>query len=313
MENLLSWIKALRPFVMWSLLSAVLFLAVLFPLKDLSDLVSTKVAALTQNQVYVQFADLHITVFPTPGLRLEQVSLDMPGLPTLLADDVKLRPSIPSLIRQRLGGTVQAEGLFRGETSISVAQKDETVMDVSVKANDIQLQELRDLVRLPVSLRGKLSGHAESLLDLNLAQQPQAQFSLNLEQLLFPNQMVQTLMGPLGLPEVKASRIDVRGELKDGELRVDELRIGKEGEELSGLVKGQMKLEIKKIGNAIVPIPGPYSFEVDLAMTASLQDRAVLFLSFIDQFKVPRGQETRYQFKISATNPALPPQLTKIR
>lgn len=309
----LVWWKKSRTLLLWMIVSLGLSFLLLFPLRDLSDWVSAWVAVQTRNQVYVQFSDLHLSLWPTPGVLLEQVSLDVPGLPSLVADELKLRPQMMALLKSRLGADISARGLFRGEVDLGFRQVEAEKLEFQLKAQELQVSDLKEILSLPLSLKGKLGAQGDALLDLSLAQQPNSRINLNFEQLVFPSQMVQTLMGPLGLPEIKASRIDIKAELTEGTLRFDEIRIGKDGEELAGLIKGQMRLDFRKVGQQMLPVPGPYSLEVDLALAKSLQDRAVLFLSFIDQFKVARGTETRYQFKLAATNPQLPPSLTPLR
>ena len=50
------------------IVSAFAFIFVLFPFDDLSDLISSQVAKVTNNAVYVQFERLKMSLFPHPGV-----------------------------------------------------------------------------------------------------------------------------------------------------------------------------------------------------------------------------------------------------
>lgn len=310
-------VKRFKGFIFLSLMSSILFFALFFPTSDLTDLVSSKVSELTKNQVYLQFQDMHLSVFSGLGLKLDTVTLDLPGMPSMNADRIIISPSLFSLFRGKPGGSIEALGFFRGQVKVSLApplrSEGTDVQDFDLNVRDLRIQDLKSLIQLPVLLKGQINGQVKSKLDLSFAKQPEGQASINLEKLEFPSQMIQTPMGPLGLPEVATSRIDVRGTLSEGLLRIEEARLGKAGEDLSGLIKGQMKMEMKKVGTKMVPVFGAYSIDIDLTLSPSLRERAVLFLSFIDRFKVVRDQETRYQFRLAAQNTFMPPTMTPIR
>ncbi len=56
--------KGGKIFVM--ILSALVFVFLLFPFDDLSDLISSQVSKLSNNSVYVQFERLKMSLFPQP-------------------------------------------------------------------------------------------------------------------------------------------------------------------------------------------------------------------------------------------------------
>jgi hypothetical protein len=64
-----------------------------------------------------------------------------------------------------------------------------------------------------------------------------------------------------------------------------------------------MSLQIQNMGGRILPMPGSYSFDIDVTVKKSFEDRAKLFLSFIEQHKTPVGDGARYKFKLSASGP----------
>ena len=91
-------------------LSTTIFLLLLFPFNDLSDLVTTQVAKMTNNQVYVQFDDMRLSVLPTPGVALDNVYVETPTLSGLKAQEVVATPSIRALIFQEPAGQLTAKG-----------------------------------------------------------------------------------------------------------------------------------------------------------------------------------------------------------
>jgi hypothetical protein len=68
------------------------------------------------------------------------------------------------------------------------------------------------------------------------------------------------------------------------------------------------------MGGQIVPQFGSYNVSVDLKANASFQQRAGLFLSFLDSSKSMSGSTAQYKFRLQG-DPAFgnPFQLTPIR
>src|SRR5690349_14338154 len=87
--------------VLVALMSMLVFLLVLFPINDLGDFVSTQVAKLTRNQVFLQFEELQMSLFPSPGMKVRQVYVEGPTIPAISAQEIKFAPSISALIAQQ--------------------------------------------------------------------------------------------------------------------------------------------------------------------------------------------------------------------
>ena len=121
-------------------------------------------------------------------------------------------------------------------------------------------------------------------------------------------------MGPLTLPEIKLKQVHLKGRLSNGKFNIEEGVVGQQGDELTGTVKGffNLMLEAQKNGS-VTPVLGSYSLELDLNMKKSFEDRASLFLTFIEQFKSPTSEGSRYAFKLSATSPQSPPNMSALR
>lgn len=300
------------------ILSTLVFLLVLFPMNDLGDLVSSQVTRLSGNKVFLQFEELKMSIFPSPGMKVEQVFVEAQGVPGVSAQEIRFTPSIGGLIAQKPYGSVSAKGLFKGDVQINVKSgtRTETGVErqkVEISAKKLNLQDLREVARLPVMMRGKLDLESVALIDLSFSEQPDMDVNLNISQFELPPSNVMTPMGPLTLPDLKLSTVELKGRLVGGKLIIETGQIGKEGDELRGSITGNMDVTMTNNSGAISPVLGGYTFNVNLRAKRNFQDRAALFLSFIDAYKtaIPEGAE--YKFKISAASTLVPPSIGTAR
>ena len=321
MERVIQLFRAIkhnkgRIFVM--ILSSLVFLFLLFPFDDLSDLISTQVSKLSNNSVYLQFDRLKMSVFPQPGMKLDNVYIEAARLPALTTSELVITPSITGIIQQKPFGHVSAKGLLKGDVDLNVSKgsrSDNGIerQKIELKVKKMSLQDLRELGNLPVLLKGHLSLETTALADLSFQEQPDIEIVLNINQFELPPSNVNTPMGPLTLPDLKISSVELRGRLAAGRFVIETGTIGKASDELSGTIKGNIGLTIANNGGQFNPQMGAYNFDIDLRTKRSFQDRAALFLTFIDGFKTPTADGSQYKFKISATNPMMPPQIGAAR
>ncbi|PIS09748.1 MAG: type II secretion system protein GspN [Bdellovibrio sp. CG10_big_fil_rev_8_21_14_0_10_47_8] len=301
-----------------SLASAILFAFLLFPFSDLGDLVTSQVSKITNDQVYLRFDRLRMSLFPQPGVALDEVYLETHQIPPLKSKELIFTPSISSLISQKPAGTLSADGFLNGQIKVSLkpTSKSENGLErykLSVTAEKISLSELRDLAQLPVMLKGQLNLNTEATANLAFQEQPEVELQMSVDKFELPSGNLQTMMGPLTLPELKLSSIHLKGRLAAGKFIIEDGTIGKDGDEVHGTVKGDMNLVIQNRGGTFVPIFGAYRLDIDLNIRRSFEERASLFLSFVSQYKSPTAQGSRYSFKINATNPQLPPNISALR
>ncbi|WP_413587288.1 type II secretion system protein GspN [Bdellovibrio sp. HCB274] len=321
MEHIIKFFKALkenkgRLFVM--VLSAIVFLFVLFPFDDLSDLISSQVSKMTNNSVYVTFDRLKMSLIPQPGVEMEQVYIESISTPALTAKELTITPSIPGLIQQKPYGSVSAKGLLKGDVNVSMGKgtrSDNGVerQRIEVSAKKVALNDVRELANLPVLLKGQLNLESTALADLTFQEQPDVEVNLTINQFELPPSNVNTPMGPLTLPELKLSAVELKGRLAAGRFVIESGTIGKPGDELQGTVKGDIGIMIVNRGGRFGQQIGAYNFEIDLRAKKSFQDKATLFLTFIDGYKTPTADGAQYKFKLSATNPMMPPSFGAVR
>jgi len=147
------------------------FVFLLFPFDDLSDLISSQVAKLTNNALYVQFERLKMSLIPTPGVQMKQVHIESLTTPTLSASELTITPSVTGLIQQKPYGNISAKGFLKGDVILNMGKgtrSDNGVerQRIDVSAKKVSLHDLRELANLPVHLKGQLNLQSSALADL---------------------------------------------------------------------------------------------------------------------------------------------------
>lgn len=321
MENVFKFFRMLkankgRLFVMVA--SAIVFVFLLFPFDDLSDLISSQVSKLTNNSVYLQFERMKLSLFPQPGMKMDRVYIESLRTPALTAQELVITPSVTGLIQQKPYGHVSAKGFLKGDVDLQVnkgPRSDNGIerQKIEVKAQKISLNDVRELANLPVLLKGQLNLETTALADLSFQEQPEVELNMVINQFELPPSNVNTPMGPLTLPDLKLSTVELRGRLSAGRFIIETGTIGRPGDELTGTIKGNIGITIQNQGGRFAQQIGAYNFDIDLKTKRSFQDRAALFLTFIDGFKTPTADGAQYKFKVSASNPMMPPSIGAVR
>lgn len=313
-RQLFNLIKNGKGKIFLMIFSSFVFLFLLFPFDDLSDLISSLVSKVTNNGVYVQFEKLKMSLIPQPGVQMDQVYIESIRTPALSAQELIITPSIRGLIQQKPYGHISAKGLLKGDVDLQVGKGTRSDNGVErhrieVSAKQVALHDLRELANLPVLLKGQLNLQTTALADLTFQEQPDVDIDLTISKFELPPANVETPMGPLTLPDLKLSSVELKGRLAAGRFIIETGTIGKPGDELYGTIKGNIGFSIVNQGGGFGKQIGAYDFEIDLKAKRSFQDRAVLFLSFIDSYKTPTTEGAQYKFKVSATNPMMPPSI----
>lgn len=320
--NVLRAVSAAKFKILLAILSTIVFLLVLFPINDLGDLVSTQVAKLTHNQVFLQFEELQMSLFPSPGMKVRQVYVEGPTIPAISAQEIKFAPSVSGLIAQQPYGTVNAKDLFGGDIQIQVksgSRSDNGVarQRIELSASHLSLQDLRQLGNIPVMMKGKIDLQSTALIDPTFAEQPDVDVVLSINQFEIPPSMFASEMGDLPIPEIKVSRVDLKGRLAAGKIIIENGTIGRAGDDLQGTITGDMGLEIKRSefnpSGGVAPVLGRYNFNVDLKPSRKLQDSASSMLMILDTYKVNAPDGIHYKLKLSGDNFRAPPAMSVLR
>jgi hypothetical protein len=222
------------------------------------------------------------------------------------------------MIQQKPYGQIRAKGFLKGDVELQMGKGTRTEsgierQKIEISAKKVALNDLRALGNLPIMLKGQVNIESTALADLSFQEQPDVDLNLTISQFELPPSNVNTPMGPLTLPDLKLTAVELKGRLSAGRFIIETGTIGKPGDELYGTIKGNIGITIINQGGRFGQQIGAYNFEIDLKAKKSFQDRASLFLSFIDGYKTPTAEGAQFKFKVSATNPMMPPSIGSSR
>ncbi|MGZ3724243.1 MAG: type II secretion system protein GspN [Pseudobdellovibrio sp.] len=296
---------------MMVLILTVFFLFVLFPLSDLNDLISSQVSKLTQNRVYFQFDQMHLNPF-TVSLGMDQVLVETPQISNLTSDNISISPSIMAAFKRKPGGSFTASGFLKGDVEVNVSPSGEK-SKIEIVAQNISLNEARQVAQFPLPLKGQLSLTSQALADLTLAEQPEMEVNLTVMKFELPSTTVSTaMMGSINVPQIQFDKVELKGKLANGKFQIESGKLGSSKDDFYGDIKGEIGLTLLNVQGQVIPQFGHYNVTVDLKANSSFQQRAQLFLSFLDASKSMSGSTAQYKFNLSG-DPMAPFQLTPIR
>ncbi len=300
-----------------SILLAGVFYILFFPLDDLNDLIQQKISQASGGATNLQFEHVKFGLSPL-GISFDNVAVETTGMRPLRMATLTIAPALSSLWSQKPFGKATAQGFLKGdvEVSLSSGSNTETGIErqrIAAEISNVELGQLKNIFSLPISPSGNLKASLTAQVDIDFKEQPEGDLRFEIQNLAIASSLVQTMLGPLQLPELKFSSADIKGRLSAGRLLIEEIRLGRGAEEVSATIKGQIVLNLIKSAQGIFPQLGTYSFDIDLNAQKSFIDRAGLFLSFIDNVKSPTGTGARYRFRVAGTSFDAPPTISPIR
>jgi type II secretion system protein N len=298
--------------ILLTLLCFVFFLFVLFPVEDLSDLVTEQVAKNTQNQVFLNFKSIGIDLLPL-GVTLKSVSVDTPVAPGIKMASLSLAPSLTGLLTFRPGFVARAEGLFGGSLKLAMkgGKKDDAgsrPQNVDLQVEDINLRQLTSFIEAPVEVLGSGSLAWDGEIDPSFRKQPVAEYVLEIKSLKLPAGSAPTMLGPINYPTIEIRGLRLKGRLVNGELIIEDSSIGQAGDSLSGRIKGKMQMALNPQGGQVRPQFGAYDLKLDLTLNKEIEAQLGIFLSLLDKFKTPTGTGSRYAVQLIGSNFYAPPR-----
>lgn len=305
--------------ILVALLSLLFFSVVLFPYDDLADVITVQVAKLSNNQVFLQFEHLGLDVIPAPGLNLEQVEVSTPSLPPLKADELTLSPSIAGLLTFKPGFVARAKGFLEGDITLNFKSGDKIEegvyrQDIDLSVGSLELSALKDLIELPVTLKGKANLQTSLVVDPTYRDQPDGELELSTGKISLPPSTVPTYYGPLSLPAFHWSQVKLKGRLSAGKLYIEMAEIGDAKDSFNGQVKGSISMSMAPGPGGMTPKFGAYELKLKLNVDKTAQDSLSLFLGILDGYKKQTLKGASYEVKISGTqfgvNPSISPLTT---
>ncbi len=301
------------------LLGLIVFTLMLFPLDDLGDFVTSQVAKVTQNTIYVRFDRMGLSIVPQPGLELNDVYVETAATPPLSVQEMTLTPSLAALLHQQPFGHFSARGFMKGEVDIGISngkrtEEGRTRYQIDIEAEKLSLNDIRDLAGLPMVMRGQVDLNInEALVDPFFSVQPEGDVAVKIGAFDMPA-TVLPYMGGISVPELKLGQVVLSGRLASGRLNINSGKIGNPGDEVYGDIKGNIGINFQNNNGVITPFLGSYSLEVDLQVQNSFGQKVPLLDMALQQYKAqaPLGS-SRYRMKLSASNVQLPPNMEALR
>lgn len=334
----LNWIISKRKFISIALISAVLFFVWMFPFDDLSDLVTSKVAQATNNQIYLQFETMDLNFLPTPAISAKGVSVETPAMPSIEASWLKVTPSLFGLIahplllkraaggdpeaaselQTHLGASVSAEGVLGADIELDVGRgkKSEAGNERSKIYLEIEKLNLGDVSKwagLNVNMQGQAGFTTTMQIVPGFNEQPEGDIELKVNKFRIPASTVMIPFGeammPINLPTFTLANASVKGRLVGGSLIIEDGSFGQNQDPIHGRMKGQLALRLQNMGGQVQPIFGAYNLTLDLNTTKQIEkDMGFAFILF-DSAKTPTATGSRYLFRAQGVGlgPQYPP------
>ncbi len=319
LTKFIQFLKAQFMKIILLLIFTVVFIFILFPFGDMGDLVSTQVSRGSGNQVNLNFDQMGIDIFPAPGVEFKQVIIELQNLSPISAKQLIISPSLSGAISQKPYGRIIAKGILKGNLDLNVSggkksEKGTERQKIEIDISDLSLQELRQATNLPVMIKGQLNLSSKALADLTLTEQPEINdLNLNIKNFELLPATINLGQFPLSIPGFKVSQLEMKGHLTEGRFIIESGRIGQDNDEISGSLTGSMNLNFQNFGGNPVPQFGPYEFLLDLKVKKRFQDKAALFLLFIDNFKRQLPDGFQYKVKLSGAYFGPPPRTSPLQ
>lgn len=261
-------VNRLKLHITAAVFSAVLFAVLIFPFDDLTDFASAQIALQTQGQVFAQFEGLDIAFFPKIGAEATNAHIEAAAIPfPIRAESIRIFPSVLALIKKRVEGHLSMDGFYGGRAEVRL--RDGGLTDRGVPRQSlvfdtegIQIGNLMESAKLtlPINIKGVLKLQSSGTIDPTLAEPPEFEADLGLTQFQsLPFSVDLQGMG-LSVPGLKLSEVIIKGKLSKGRFEIDQVRLGKAGDDLQMTVKGGCVLKLEG-GRASL---GQYNFEIDL-------------------------------------------------
>ena len=298
------------------LFMTLLIFALRFDFSELSDFVGAKVYELSQKSTYVRYDNLTMSLLP-PKLKLEglEIRLFTSGTEVKLGE-ISIQPLSELFFKRHPSAIIDVNGVFGGHIRL-ITQLGKTIENGQklqknvVTIEDIRLEELTQLLESPLKLKGKLKAQLNGDVDISLSQQPDIDLEAKLDQLYLNRSEINTLLGPLQLPAMHWNQSPLKGRWSAGKLQIENLKLGNELNPIQARLKGNLILNLQKLGSQIVPQMGSYQWDIQLQVAqSSIDSQLALILNLLDNFKSSNtSQKTEYRFRIYADGPYQPPQL----
>ncbi len=308
----------LKLFFITTLPSFLLFTVLFFPYNDSAGWITKMIAKATNNQVFLDFKEVGVSLLPSPALNLETVTIQAANAPTLKAKELSVAPSILGLITFKPGVSLYARGFFEGNVSLSTrggssTEKGAPTQVINIDAEKVALSEILKLLKLPIDLKGKLNLEASSTVDTTFVEQPEAEIEADAKKIQIISGSVPTPIGAVNLPQVSWSSFNLKANLADKKFQLEKATLGKQGDELFIEADGSFGIQIQKLGTRIQPMPTSMDLKLTMRAKKSFQKKFE-YIALLEPYKSrTEGDVDIYRMRISSKNLRRPPKIEAIR
>ncbi|MCB0347814.1 MAG: type II secretion system protein GspN [Bdellovibrionales bacterium] len=295
----------------------IVFSFLLFPINDLSGIISQKISQATQNQLSLEFSKIHLNFLPKPALELEKVSLSTPQFSTIKMASLQIAPSILGLITLKPGVTLYGEDVFGGNLDFSLRSggsngKSGTKQVVQASAQNIALDEVLTFLNLGIKGSGNLQLNLDSNLD-PAGTDTEAEVKLDSRDINLPENNIPTQIGAVTLPPAKISILQLEGNLKKNKFKISRGSIGKDGDTIIGSIEGTIDMRVAAGPQGPQIVPTGYDLILRLRLKNNFLD-AFALKPVIENYRTSQtGSESVFNLSLSASSMRSPPTITKIQ
>ena len=294
------------------LISALFFFIIFFPFSDLSLFISSSIAQNTRNQVILNFDQLILKLLPSPGFQFSQVVVDTPYISGLEVQEMTLLPSLPALLTGNVGVTAYLDGTMGGNINVFVKtlgfnEQGPSKINAKIQTQSIQLKQLLESTSFNLDMDGIFNIQGQGEWDLSFETQPDFKLRTQAQNFQIQSLSVPTQIGPLSLPSIALKEILIQMGLKEGQLQVEVLDLGRTGDDLTAQINGYLNVQFRQGVNGVQMLPGNYNLACRLTLNPALETQFKVFLDVLSLSKYKKGRT--YAFRITGN----PNQIPNIR
>lgn len=300
----------------------ILFVFLLFPYEDLSDLATAKVLEWTNKQVYLEFEDLNLSLLPVIGVKLSDVKVDAAQFPTFSAASLKASPAIGALITGSLGFTLDAKKFLGGDLELKLAEgkkikkdKPQRFQNINLEFKDASLNQILPLLKPDLSADGQINLDISGSVDPQMRAQPDVE--LNIDSNKFHSRPFAVDAGggmTFPIPELKFKKVNIKGRLVGSELAIEKCELGAPQDPLYIKLKGKINLDLRKTASGVAPQWGSYDLQAIIDVSKTQEDEALfktLNAFYGTKTKEQTDRGSKYLMKISGSSFMSTPNVNK--
>lgn len=257
--------------------------------------------------------NIKLLFFP-PGIAFYKHSIDNPSfLSQYEMDAIKVLPAFSKLLALDPGVKVSVE---KEKSSIAFTLwlknkkiKEEEIKEIHIKGSSPEIN--LSLINTPensLKASGKTTFRFELTLQENNLQKTKGSLSLTGTGIEIKNGLITTNLGPINLPDLKWSKVNLKTEMKEGELVIERLELGTNQDPLFIQMRGNMELNAR--GRRIQP--SYYDFQTKIEVDANLKSNLITTIDlFLADTKTSIENGVRYLARIKGSGHK-PPDIEKL-